>query len=209
MRVLIVDDHAIVREGLRRVLEDEFPDLGIAEATNAHQALEQVAEHAWEVIVLDISLPGRGGLDTLKEILRIRPGARVLVMTMYSEEQYALRAFRAGASGYVTKGSASEEVLKAVRKVAEGGRYVTPGLAEHLAAHLSAPREGPAHEVLSDRELQVLRMLALGKKVKDIGNELHLSEKTVSTYRTRILEKMKLESTAELISYAIRAGLID
>lgn len=206
MRILIVDDHAIVREGLRRILRDEIDGVTVDEATTAAEALAQARAHELDLVILDLSLPGRGGLDLLKELHQDRPSLPVLVMTMYSEEQYAVRAFRAGASGYLTKGSASTELTAAVRKVAAGGKYVTPTLAERLASSLSAPQ---LHALLSDRELQVLRMLASGRTVKQIGHELSLSEKTISTYRTRLLDKLQLQTTAELIRYAVDAGLVD
>jgi two-component system invasion response regulator UvrY len=210
MRILLVDDHAIVRDGFRRILADAFPDLTCGEAGNAEQALELVRNDKWDVIVLDISMPGRGGLEALKDIQLLRPEVPVLMMTMYPEDQYALRALRSGASGYITKGSAPDDVVEAVKKVLAGGKYVSPTLAEHLATRLVSPDTGrPRHESLSDRELQVLRMLAKGMTVKEIGFDLHLSEKTISTYRTRVLEKMNLRTTAELMRYAIRADLVD
>lgn len=209
MRVLLVDDHPMVRAGVRSLLEDELPGVEVAEAGNGPEALERVRTADWDVVVLDLSLPGRSGLEVLKELRALRPRLPVLVMTMYAEDQYALRALRAGASGYLTKGSEPSELLQALRKVGAGGRYVSPALAEHLAVRLASEQGVPLHETLSDRELQVLRMLALGKSVKDIGVELGLSEKTISTYRTRILEKLSLATTADLIRYAIRANLVD
>lgn len=209
MRVLLVDDHPMVRAGVRSLLEDELPGVEVAEAGNGPEALERVRTADWDVVVLDLSLPGRSGLEVLKELRALRPRLPVLVMTMYAEDQYALRALRAGASGYLTKGSEPSVLLQALRKVGAGGRYVSPALAEHLAVRLASEQGVPLHETLSDRELQVLRMLALGKSVKDIGVELGLSEKTISTYRTRILEKLSLATTADLIRYAIRANLVD
>jgi two-component system, NarL family, invasion response regulator UvrY len=210
MRVLLIDDHAIVRDGLRRLLMSEFPQALVTEAADGDQAVEQVRTNPWDLVILDLSLPGRGGLDALKEIHALRPDAPVLVMTMHSEDQYALRAFRAGAAGYITKGNGVDEILQAVRRVRAGGKYVTPAIAEKLAANLARDDlGGPPHEALSNRELQVLRLLGAGKTVKEIGYELSLSEKTISTYRTRILEKMNLRTTAELIRYAIRSELVD
>jgi DNA-binding NarL/FixJ family response regulator len=209
VRILLVDDHAIVRDGLRRILADEFEGATIGEAANADEAMAQVRAGAWDVVVLDLSLPGRGGLEVLREIRAQHRDLPVLVMTMYSEDQYALRAFRNGASGYVTKGCGADELVRAVRKVQGGGRYVTPSLAEVLAASLTGNPGAAPHEALSDRELQVLRMLASGKAVKEIGFDLGLNEKTVSTYRTRMLEKLGLRTTAEIIRYAIRAGLVE
>ncbi|MDB4964957.1 MAG: response regulator with a DNA-binding domain [Myxococcales bacterium] len=209
MKILIVDDHAVVREGLMRILSDEIEGLIVDEATTAPEALAKACARRWDVVILDLSLPGRGGLDVLKEIHQQRPALPVLVMTMYSEEQYAVRAFRSGAVGYLTKGCPSTEVVVAVRKVAAGGKYVTPSVAEKLAGSMGAPTHAAAHEALSDRELQVLRMLAVGRSVKEIGNELALSEKTISTYRTRMLQKLELRTTSDLIRYALRAGLVD
>jgi DNA-binding NarL/FixJ family response regulator len=209
MRVLLVDDHAIVREGFRRMLGDAFDGVIVGEATTSQEAVDQVRKDSWDVVVLDISLPGRGGLDALKEIRDLRRDLPVLVMTMHSEDQYAVRAFRNGAAGYITKGNAVGELIEAVRKVRAGGKYVSRSLAETLARSLTDDAGAPLHEALSDREFQVLRMLATGQTVAEIGRELSLSEKTVSTYRTRILEKMRLRNTAELIRYAIRANLVD
>lgn len=209
MRILLVEDHAIVREGLRRILSDVFPDLECAEAATGPEAIQQVTASPWDLVICDISLPGRGGLEILKDMHAVRPGLPVLMMTMYAEEQYALRAFRAGAAGYITKGSPPEEMVEAVKKVVEGGKYVSRALAEHLATSLHSDTGKPLHESLSDRELQVLKMLAAGTTVKEIGFELHLSEKTISTYRTRILEKLNMKTTSELMRYAIRANLVD
>jgi two-component system, NarL family, invasion response regulator UvrY len=210
VRILLVDDHAIVRAGFRRILSDVFEDLECGEASNGAEALALVRRGSWDLAILDISLPGRNGLEILKEIHQLRPRLPVLVSTMYAEDQYALRSFRAGAAGYVTKGSAPEELIQAVQKLLDGGRYVSAALAEHLAVRLVSDDTGrPLHENLSDRELQVLRMLASGMSVKEIGFELNLSEKTISTYRARILEKMKMRTAAQLMRYAIRTDLVD
>jgi two-component system, NarL family, invasion response regulator UvrY len=207
MRILLVDDHAIVRQGFRRLLAGEFTaDFG--DATHAHEALTRAIGERWDLVILDISLPGRSGLDVLKELHAAKPTLPVLVMTMHAADQYAIRAFRAGAAGYITKDCAPEELTNAVRKLLGGGKYVPPALAEKLATSIGSS-EKPPHEELSDREFQVLRMFALGKTVSQIGRELHLSEKTISTYRTRMLEKMKLSTTAELVHYAIRNNLVD
>lgn len=209
MRILLIDDHAIVRAGFRRILADEIEGLVIGEASDGREAMDEIRRAPWDLVVLDLSLPGRGGLEVLAEIRETRRAPPVLVMTMYSEDQYALRAFRAGAAGYITKGCGPEEILQAVRKVCSGGRYLTPALAEKLAASLSVDAGRLPHEALSDRELQVLRMLAAGKAVKAIGGELFLSEKTVSTYRSRILKKLCLKTSAELMRYALQARLVD
>ncbi len=202
MRILLVDDHALVRGGLRRLLVEHHPGAIFGEAESAAGGLATALGSAWDLVILDLSLPGRGGLDVLKDLREARPKLPVIVMTMHAEEQYALRAFRAGAAGYLTKGAAEEDVLAAVERVIAGGKYVTPTLAEALAGALGGGAR-TAHEELSDREFQVLRMIAAGRSVKQIALELHLSEKTVSTYRTRVLEKLQLDSTAELIRYAI------
>lgn len=208
MRILLVDDHAVVREGVRRLLSDEFSGSLFGEAASGHEALARVAEAAWDLVILDLSLPGRNGLETLKAVMESSPTLPVLVMTMHSEDQYALRAFRSGAAGYLTKDCGPDELFEAVRKVVAGGKYVTSAIAEKLAGSLSATAK-PLHEQLSDREFQVLRMLAIGKTVTQIGRELNLSEKTISTYRARILDKMAMETTAELVHYAIRNGLVE
>lgn len=209
MRLLLVEDHAVVRAGFRRMLMDVFADLTMGEATCASEAVEAVRKAPWDIIVMDISLPGRSGLEAIADIRPLAPNVPILVMTMYGEDEYAVRAFRTGASGYITKGSAPEELVLAVRKLLAGGRYVSPGLAERLAGGLTVDAEKPLHEALSNREFQVLRMLAGGRTVKEIGHDLNLSHKTVSTYRTRVLEKLHVHGTAELIRYAHRTHLVD
>ncbi|HXI55758.1 MAG TPA: response regulator transcription factor [Polyangia bacterium] len=209
--ILLVDDHAVVRRGLRELLGEEFPSAEFGEAASGADALIQIGKRPWGLVILDVSLPGRDGLAILKEALALRPGMPVMILSVHGEDQYAIRALRAGASGYVTKETAPEDLTAAVRKVLQGGRYVSPRLAEKMAAAL-ATRDGTSqllHEGLSDRELQVLRMLAVGKSVKEIGADLALSEKTISTYRTRIIGKMNMRSNAELMRYALRAGLVE
>jgi two-component system, NarL family, invasion response regulator UvrY len=207
MRILIVDDHSLVREGIRRFLTGEIEGSEFGEAASSPEALDRVRDEEWDVVMLDLSLPGRTGLETLKDIHALRPNLPVLVLTMYAEEQYGLRAFRAGAAGFITKESALSELVAAVRKVAGGGKYVTPSIAEKLATNIQDAAGRPPDEALSDRELQVLRMLGSGKTVKDIGVELALSVKTVSTYRTRILQKLRMRTTAELIRYVVARNL--
>jgi two-component system invasion response regulator UvrY len=209
IRVLIADDHAVVRQGLRQILGDTPEMLVAGEATNGQEVLDKVRAEAWDVVVLDISMPDRSGLDILKQLQSERPKLPVLVLSLYSEDQYALRVLKAGASGYLTKDSAADELVKAIRKVVSGGRYVSALLAEKLAFEIGADASKLPHETLSDREYQVLRLIAAGKSVKGIAAELSLSVKTVSTYRTRILEKMNLGTNAELIHYAIQNHLID
>ena len=206
---LLVDDHALLRRGLRELLGEEFPGAVFEEAASGSEALDQVNHHALSLVILDLTIPGRDGLEVLKELREHHPRLPVLVLSVHAEEQYAIRALRAGAVGYITKESAPEELCKAVRKVLDGGRYVSSSLAEKLAANLSTRDGRPLHESLSDRELQVLRMLAFGQSVKEIGVSLSLSEKTISTYRTRLLEKMTMKSNADLMRYALRAGLVD
>jgi two-component system invasion response regulator UvrY len=209
--ILLVDDHAVVRRGLRELLGEEFPSAEFGEAASGAEALAQIAKRPWGLVILDVSLPGRDGLEILKEALALRPGVPIMMLSVHAEDQYAIRALRAGAAGYVTKETAPEDLTAAVRKILQGGKYVSPRLAEQMVAAL-ATRDGTTqllHEGLSDRELQVLRMLAVGKSVKEIGLELALSEKTISTYRTRIIGKMKMRSNAELMRYALRAGLVD
>jgi two-component system invasion response regulator UvrY len=208
-RILLVDDHAVVRRGVRDILTDALGKVTFGEASKPSEALERLQDQEWDVVVLDISLPGRGGLDALREIKRLRPTLPVLVLSMHAEDHYALRALRAGAAGYVNKESAAEDLSGAVRKVLAGGTHVSVHLAETLAKSLRVDTSRPPHERLSDRELEVLRCLAAGKTVKQIGVDLALSEKTVSTYRTRLLEKMQMHTNAELIQYAIREGLVD
>ncbi len=209
VRILIVDDHAIIRQGLRQLLADAFPRAIFGEANNGNEALDQISRQSWEVVLLDITMPGKSGLDVLKQLVSARPNTAVLVLSMHPEDQYAVRVLKTGASGYITKNTASDEVVTAVRKVLAGGRYVSSSLAETLASSLNTPAEGPRHEVLSDREYQVLRLIAVGKSVKEIAFDLSLSVKTISTYRTRIMEKMKLKTNADIIRYAVHEKLVD
>jgi len=208
-RVLIADDHAILRRGLKEILVHELQEVVCGEAADARQVLDQVQASDWDLVMLDITMPGRSGLDILSDIKAVRPKLPVLVLSMHPEDQYGKRALKAGASGYMKKESAPEELIKAIRKVLAGGRYVSSALAEKLAVDLNDDLLRPVHEVLSDREFEVLRMMASGKTVSQIAEELHLSVTTVSTYRARILEKMDLTTTAELIHYALRNHLVD
>jgi DNA-binding NarL/FixJ family response regulator len=209
LRVLIADDHAVVRQGLRQILSD-IPELTeVGEAQNGEDALSRVRAEPWDVLVLDMSMPGRGGLDVLKDVRRVRPSTRVLVLSMHPEDQFAVRLLKAGAAGYLTKETAPDELVTAVRKVMSGGKYISATLAEKLAFDMDRDVDKPAHEALSDREFQVLRMLATGKTVQQIADELLLSAKTISTYRARILEKLNLKSNAEMIHYSIQNRLIE
>lgn len=206
-RILIVDDHPVLRRGLKDILVRELTSVFCGEAANAQEALSQVQSYDWALVILDVTMPGRSGMDVLRDLKGLRPKVPVLVLSMHPEDQYATRVLKAGASGYMNKESAPEELIKAIRKLLAGGRYVSPALAEKLALDLSAETEQPLHERLSDRELEVLRMIGLGKTISQIAEELHLSVTTVSTYRARILEKMNLTNTAELIHYALRNQL--
>jgi two-component system, NarL family, invasion response regulator UvrY len=209
IRVLIADDHAVVRQGLKQILGDT-PEMVVAgEASTGQGVLDKLRAETWDVVVLDISMPDGSGLDVLKALKAEQPRLPVLVLSMYSEDQYAMRVLKAGAAGYLTKDSAADELVKAIRKVVSGGRYVSPLLAEKLAFEIGADSGKAPHELLSDREFQVLRLIAAGKSVKEIAAELSLSVKTVSTYRVRLLEKMNLGTNAELIHYAIQNHLID
>jgi DNA-binding NarL/FixJ family response regulator len=209
MKVLIADDHPVVRRGLIQLLADEYPGLSAGEARDAAEVFKLAREQDWDIIILDISMPGRSGLEVLKELKQQRPRVPVLVLTSHSEEQYAVRVLKAGAAGYMTKESAPEHLVEGIRKVKGGGRYVSPRLAELLAAGVGADPEKPPHESLSDREYRVLRLIGSGKTVGEIAAELSLSVKTVSTYRSRLLEKMRMKTNAELTHYAVRNGLVD
>jgi two-component system invasion response regulator UvrY len=206
MKILIVDDHAIFREGLKRILSDEFEAAIFGEAGNATEALEQVWKNKWDLVLLDITMHGRTGLDVLKEIRSSVSNLPVLVLSGHPEEQYAVRVLRAGAAGYLTKESASRDLSSAVRKLLSGGKYISASLAEQLATEIQSP-QGDPHEKLSNREYQVMLLIAAGKVPKEIGNELSLSAKTVSTYRSRILEKLKLRNNAEIMRYVVERKL--
>jgi len=209
IRVLIADDHAILRRGLIEILTREFKDAVYGEAENAQQTLAQVQGHDWDLVILDVSMPGRSGVDVLGDLKGMRPKLPVVVLSMHPEDQYGKRVLKAGASGYMNKDSAPEELIKAIRRVLAGGRYVSPSLAEVLALDLGRGGDQPLHARLSDRELEVLRLMGSGKSVSEIAEVLHLSATTVSTYRARILEKMRLRTTAELMNYALRNQLAD
>jgi two-component system invasion response regulator UvrY len=208
-RILIIDDHAVVRDGVKKIF-DEQPGLAIfGEASTRLEAIQLAREQDWELAVLDLSLGNQSGLEVLKELKQIRPRLPVLILSMHSEEQYARRTFKAGASGYITKDSSRAELAKAVNKVAAGGRYVTSALAERLVVDLGRDADRPPHETLSDREFEVMRFIASGQTVTDIADLLSLSDKTISTYRARLLEKMGMKTNAELTRYAIQNKLAD
>jgi two-component system invasion response regulator UvrY len=209
IRVLIADDHPILRRGLKEILVREFEDSVFGEAKDAQEVLAQTQSSDWDLLILDITMPGRSGLDVLTDLRALRPKLPVLVLTMHSEVQYGKRALRAGAAGFMNKESAAEELIKAVQKCLAGGRYVGPVLAEKLASDLNDDVPSDVQETLSRREFEIMRMIALGKTVKQIAWELHLSASTVSTYRTRILEKMNMTTTAELMQYALHNRVVE
>ncbi|HLH40787.1 MAG TPA: response regulator transcription factor [Bryobacteraceae bacterium] len=207
-RILIADDHPLLRSGLRQLLDAE-PDLEFAgEAADSDQVLAQIEKDCWDIVVLDLCMPGRGGMDVLREIRKSKPHLPVLVLSMHAEEQFAVRAIKAGASGYLSKIASPAEVVSAIRKVLSGRKYVSTTLAETLANKLEDGQR-PPHELLSDREFQVMCKIASGKTVSQIAAEIGLSVKTISTYRSRVLEKMNMRSNAELTRYAIQQGLVD
>jgi two-component system invasion response regulator UvrY len=209
IKALIADDHAVVRKGLRLILQ-ETSDMQVAgEAASGLEALDSARQGGYDVVVLDITMPGRSGFEVLKDLRVEHPELPVLVLSMHAEEQFAVRLLKSGAAGYLNKESAPEELVKAIRKVVAGGRYVSPTLAEKLAFEIDAGSDKLVHETLSDREFQVMRMMATGKTVKEIAAELSLSVKTISTYRARILTKMNLHTNAELIHYAITNQLVE
>ena len=209
VRLLIADDHAVVRQGIRQILADA-PELEIvAEASNGLEALELMRSTGVDVVILDLSMPGLSGLETVKKIKQDCPRVPILVLSMHPEEQYAVRVMRSGAAGYLTKDSAPEELVAAVRSIAHGHKYVTSTLAEQLALELERGSDRPPHEALSDREYQVMLLMAEGLRGQDIAERLTLSVKTVSTYRARLLHKMNMSTNAELIRYALREGLVD
>jgi len=207
LKILIADDHPIVRRGLQQILSRETDIAMVGEAQNCSEVLDLTRTEDWDAVVLDIAMPGRGGLDTLKELKRLYPALPVLMLSIYPEDQYAVRAFRAGAAGYMNKETAPDELIKAIRKIIKGGKYVSPALAEKLVLIMQA--EAPSHDSLSDREYQVMLKIASGKTLSQIAGEMFLSIKTISTYRERILEKMKMKNNAELTYYAIKHHLVE
>jgi len=206
-RILLCDDHAIVREGLKQILVEQADIQIVGEASSGEETLKLLRTIRCDIVVLDIAMSGMGGIETLRELKRLHPNVSVLMLSMYPEDQYAVRSLQAGASGYLTKHSASEELVKAINTICAEGRYVTPLVADSLLGHLDTGDKA-AHESLSDRELQVLIMLASGRSVSDIASDLHLSVKTVSTYKTRILDKLQLNGIAEMVRYAMKHQLI-
>jgi two-component system, NarL family, invasion response regulator UvrY len=207
IKVMIVDDHAIVREGLKKIIEFE-KDINVPWiAKNAAEALKFVSTQKMDVVILDISMPGRSGLDIIKDIKTIRPEVAIIMLSMYQEERFAVRAFKSGAAGYLTKEMASEEIINAIRKVNAGGKFISQRFAEKLVDEMNQPAERQPHENLSGREYEVMMLIAAGKSITEIAHDLAISDRTVSTYRKRILEKMNLKNSAELIRYTISTGL--
>jgi two-component system invasion response regulator UvrY len=208
-KILIVDDHFVVRRGLKEILAESMDEVKIDEASSGGEALQAVQKTDYDVTLLDLALPDQNGLEVMKQLLQHKPGVRVLILSMYPEDQYATRALRAGAAGYLSKASVPDELAGAVRKVIQGGKYISASLAERLAGELGSDAERAPHEALSDREFQVLRRLGAGKTPTEISVELHLSIKTISTYRSRILDKLHLSTTAQIIHYAVEHGLVE
>jgi len=208
VKILIVDDHAIVREGLKQIVADTSGLAVTGEASSEQETLEILHKHDFDVVLLDIAMTGRGGLEVLKQIKQEKPELPVLILSMYPEEQYAVRALKMGAAGYLTKVSAPDELIKAIKKIATGRKYVSNSLAEKLAFNLEIDTEKPLHECLSNREFQVMCLITSGKTVKNIAEKLSLSVNTVSTYRFRILDKMRMKTNSELTHYAIKNQLV-
>lgn len=208
MRILIADDHSVVRKGLKQILIEEFPAAEIEDVPDAEEMIKKVMNANWDVVISDMSMPGRSGLDALQQIKQIYPDLPVLILSIHPEEHYALRVLKAGASGYLSKGSASEELVKAVQTVLLGKKYISAAVAEKLATSFSADSSKPAHELLSDREFDVMKLLAAGKSVSDIAEILSLSVTTISTYRARIMTKMNMKTNSDLTKYAIESNLI-
>ncbi len=209
LRILVSDDHPIVRQGIKQILEDLTDEHAIDEVSNSNELIQKIRTTNYDILILDITMPGRSGLDILHDIKQFNDKLPVLIVSMHPEEQYAIRALKSGASGYLTKDSAPRELTRAVQKVLGGGKYITASLANEMADKLLGNVGGTLHERLSDREFSVLCKIAEGKNAKQISEELVISEKTVSTYRSRVLEKMNMKSNTELIRYALKEGLIE
>jgi two-component system invasion response regulator UvrY len=208
LKILIADDHAVVRKGLRQILLEEYPSAQIGEVADAESLLSEIMKDDWNIVITDMNMPGRSGLDALTQIKQMAPQLPVLIMSMYPEDQYALRVLKAGASGYLGKDNIHDDIIKAIQSVQLGKKYITPAVAEKLANALGEDNRLQPHETLSDREFEVLKLLASGKAVSDIASQLSLSATTVSTYRSRIMEKMNMRTNAELTRYALEKKLI-
>ncbi len=207
IRIVIADDHTIVREGLKQMLDASQDFAVVGEACNGHEVLVRTRELEFDLLLLDMSMPGRSGIELIRQVKSEKPKLRILILSMHEEQQYAVRAIRAGASGYLTKGTAEAQLVLAIRKVASGGAFITPGVAEQIALGAMPNAEGPLHSTLSDREFQVMRLLVAGKSITDIASELNLSVKTVSTHKTRLMLKMGMTNQADLIRYAMENNL--
>ncbi len=209
LKVLIIDDHPLVRRGLIETIQEEFSNAIVGQASDSQGGIELVWRETWDVVLLDIAMPGRSGLDILKEIKQERPKTPILILSTYSEDQFAIRALKSGADGYLTKDVLGQELVAAIKRVLAGGKYIRASLAEKLASYLDVDASKPLHHTLSDREYQVMRMIACGQTPKEIASELCLSIKTVSTFRSRVLKKMMMKNNAELMRYAMENGLVD
>ena len=208
VRILIADDHAIVRKGLRLLLLEEYPSAVVEEVDDAESLVRKAIQGEWDVVICDLSMPGRSGLDALRQLKQSAPSLPVLIMSMHPEDQYALRVLKAGAAGYLNKGSIHDELIRAIQTVMLGKKFITPSIAEKLAEAFDTDNGQQMHESLSDREFDVFKLIATGKSVSEIASQLSLSVTTVSTYRARIMDKMKMRSNAELTRYALEKGLI-
>src|SRR5579872_5524794 len=208
MRILIADDHAVVRRGLSEILLEAYPAATIEQAGDADTLLQRSTEEAWDIVISDLMMPGRSVLEVLQQLRQVHPQLPVLVLSIFPEEQYATRVFKAGAAGYINKDAAPTELVKAVERILQGRKYITARIAEKLAGDLSLDKDKAPHELLSDREFHVMKLLATGKTITEIAGELSLSTTTISTYRSRIMEKMKMKANAELARYALENGLI-
>lgn len=209
IKILIADDHAVFRKGVQYTLRNEFKKVEFGEARNAEEVLDKVREQTWDLLILDIKMPGKSGFNILGQLKHWNPKLPVFILSMYPEEQYAMRVLKSGASGYMNKEKAPEELAGAVKKILSGGVYISPSLTEKLITEFGTNTDRPLHETLSSREFQVMLMLAYGKSLTKIGDEIHLSVKTISTYRSRILEKMKMDTNAQLTGYALENHLIE
>jgi two-component system, NarL family, invasion response regulator UvrY len=208
VKILVADDHAVVRQGMKQILAEDFRAAVIGEASNIYEVLDLVRKRKWDIVILDMTMPGRSGLDALKDLKQLYPKLPVLVLSMHPEDQFAVRVLKAGAAGYLTKESAAEELVTAIRKVLLGGKYISSALAEVLAMSLSDDLGSPPHLTLSDREYQIFSLIASGKTARDIARELSLGVSTVSTYRSRILQKLKMKNNAEITRYAFQHQLV-
>jgi len=208
MKLLVIDDHAVVRKGLVQILEEASFTVQVHEAGRGEDVLDMVRSTPYDVIILDLHLPGMSGFQVLEQLQTVHPDIPVIILSMHDEEEYGVRVLRAGASGFVAKGTDPDVILDAVQRVATGKRYISPALAEHLLVALDTDTDRSPHETLSDREFEVFRRIVDGQSVTEIGKELHLSVKTISTYRTRILEKLSMDSNADLVKYAVRHGIV-